>query len=335
MIKGIEDRASRQDVIGKIKTGAAVLKIPKQETFVKKDSVDNDITYTKYKDKDCEILGEKGNDFYIKVNKDDERRAFPMSTGYFFLPPELEDIYGKRATEIDIVFHSNNLDDIIPNSYTRFLGGGLFCKGDGEKARRVNTEGVFEDFKPCLCAYSKYFPEELLTEVDTTTLKESEKRKISKDGTDTFQALVQGAWREITNGKDLTEKKTTIAKLETEKFERSCDARYHLTFLCHKIEGINLYCFDGGGLANLKRLLDDISKAKVMFNRIQGIPLKLRVAMEKQKSIQHGTRKFPKVYLHVPYNLGELMTSRFEDQLKLPAGKDIDFETGEEVEIEN
>jgi hypothetical protein len=78
---------------------------------------------------------------------------------YFIVPKDVEDIYGERPTELDIVFPLSGLDEnglpdlggIYPQALKLYGSSkGLKCKGDGETAMRANEQGVFEEVDcPC------------------------------------------------------------------------------------------------------------------------------------------------------------------------------------------
>lgn len=78
---------------------------------------------------------------------------------YFIVPKEVENIYGERPTELDIVFPLSGLDEnglpdlggIYPQALKLYGSSkGLKCIGNGETARRANEKGEFEEVDcPC------------------------------------------------------------------------------------------------------------------------------------------------------------------------------------------
>ncbi len=76
---------------------------------------------------------------------------YPSETPYFVVPVEVAKVYGEKPVELDVMFAINDIDIIFPQKYTWYgVSKGPKCIGDGERAMRVNEEGVFES-RECPC----------------------------------------------------------------------------------------------------------------------------------------------------------------------------------------
>lgn len=68
---------------------------------------------------------------YLGVKLDNR----PKAVDYFVVPDEVKAVYGEKPTELDVVFHSDNFDEIMPAWLKRYGDQtGLICRGDGQKA---------------------------------------------------------------------------------------------------------------------------------------------------------------------------------------------------------
>jgi hypothetical protein len=79
--------------------------------------------------------------------------TYPTETSYFVVPREVEQMYGEEPTELDILFLSNEIEDIFPQSYEYYRSSGLYCYGNGEAAERYDED--VKKFLPreCPCEY--------------------------------------------------------------------------------------------------------------------------------------------------------------------------------------
>jgi hypothetical protein len=103
-------------------------------------------------------LDQNGNPIQ-KRDKFGELEFHPKDVHYFVCPSEVEALFGKNPTELDIAFPLSGLDEnglpdiggLFPQAY-KYYGSsrGLKCVGDGETAMKANEEGVFEEVEcPC------------------------------------------------------------------------------------------------------------------------------------------------------------------------------------------
>jgi hypothetical protein len=62
-------------------------------------------------------------------------KEVPQATDYFVVPDEVKAVYGDKPKSLDIMFPTNDLDQVFPCWYKRYGDQwGLICRGDGEAA---------------------------------------------------------------------------------------------------------------------------------------------------------------------------------------------------------
>lgn len=103
-------------------------------------------------------LDSQGN-LIQRRDKFGELEFHPQDISYFICPAEVQKMFGKEPTELDIAFPLSGLDEnglpdiggLFPQAYKYYgKSKGLKCVGDGETAMRANEEGVFEEVEcPC------------------------------------------------------------------------------------------------------------------------------------------------------------------------------------------
>lgn len=86
--------------------------------------------------------------------------SYPKPVDYFVWPEEykevLTELFGERAREMDIMFPTEDLEQICPQYLKRYGTTGLLCRGDGVVAECVNQETgewVEIECNPEECAY--------------------------------------------------------------------------------------------------------------------------------------------------------------------------------------
>jgi len=68
---------------------------------------------------------------YLGVKQDNRPRA----VDYFVVPDEVKAVYGEKPAELDIVFHSDDINEVMPSWLKRYGDqAGLICRGDGATA---------------------------------------------------------------------------------------------------------------------------------------------------------------------------------------------------------
>ncbi|MBF8259441.1 MAG: hypothetical protein HW377_1815 [Actinobacteria bacterium] len=86
----------------------------------------------------------------IKV-KNAKGVEYPKDVDYFVCPPEVQEIYGEKPKELDVLIPSTDPALYFPQALKWYKGARLVCKGNGETATRINTEtgNMFEMACPC------------------------------------------------------------------------------------------------------------------------------------------------------------------------------------------
>ena len=86
----------------------------------------------------------------IKV-KNSKGVEYPKDVDYFVCPPEVQEIYGEKPKELDVLIPSTDPALYFPQALKWYKGARLVCKGDGETATRINMEtgNMFEMACPC------------------------------------------------------------------------------------------------------------------------------------------------------------------------------------------
>jgi hypothetical protein len=79
--------------------------------------------------------------------------SYPRATDYFVCPDEVKAVFGEKPKELRVVFPLDTQSKVFPQDLKMYRkGGGLFCSGDGETAKRWSPEGQLVD-RPCPCEY--------------------------------------------------------------------------------------------------------------------------------------------------------------------------------------
>ena len=74
-------------------------------------------------------------------------REYPVATDYFVCPPEVEEVVGRQPTALNIIFPSDDHEQVMPTYYKAYSNvRGKVCQGDGETARRlVDVDAMHRD----------------------------------------------------------------------------------------------------------------------------------------------------------------------------------------------
>lgn len=82
----------------------------------------------------------------LGVKKESQRSGgspYPQAVDFFVCPPEVQEVYGEKPTELKVMFPSDDLELVAPQYYKCYsYSQGLICKGNGKTCRRkidVNT----------------------------------------------------------------------------------------------------------------------------------------------------------------------------------------------------
>lgn len=73
----------------------------------------------------------------IHLGIKDPEKGYPRQTDYFVCPPEVQAVYGPKPKVLDIMFVSDDLEQVAPQAYKAYTRQGLVCRGDGETATRL------------------------------------------------------------------------------------------------------------------------------------------------------------------------------------------------------
>ncbi|CAI4031628.1 hypothetical protein DNFV4_02047 [Nitrospira tepida] len=78
--------------------------------------------------------------------------SYPVETPYFVVPKEVQELYGEKPTELDVMFPSNNPELIFPQSL-RWYGNshGLKCIGNKKQAQRLDERTFRFEPRECPC----------------------------------------------------------------------------------------------------------------------------------------------------------------------------------------
>lgn len=88
----------------------------------------------------------------VKVISPKSGKEYPRETDYFVCPEEVRKVYGEKPKELEIRFPINDLDIIFPTAYIWWgKSKGAKCRGDGEKALRLNEETKEMEERTCPC----------------------------------------------------------------------------------------------------------------------------------------------------------------------------------------
>ncbi len=79
-------------------------------------------------------------------------KTYPTEVDYLVCPPEVEQVYGERPTELDVMLPSDNPEEVFVQKYAMYgAGSGLKCHGNGEQAERYNEQTKSWDIIRCTC----------------------------------------------------------------------------------------------------------------------------------------------------------------------------------------
>lgn len=79
-------------------------------------------------------------------------KTYPTEVDYLVCPPEVEQVYGEKPTELDVMLPSDNPEEVFVQKYAMYgAGSGLKCHGNGEQAERYNEQTKNWDMVPCTC----------------------------------------------------------------------------------------------------------------------------------------------------------------------------------------
>ena len=80
------------------------------------------------------------------------KKAYPRATDYLVCPPEVQKVFGDRPTSLDIMFPADDAAVIFTQELKMYKASGLWCAGNGERARRWDEQGNLKEMA-CPCEY--------------------------------------------------------------------------------------------------------------------------------------------------------------------------------------
>ena len=91
----------------------------------------------------------------IKV-KNAQGTEYPKEVDYFVCPLEVQNVYGERPTELDVLFPHDDPEIVFPQQLILWgQSKGIKCQGNRQEAERLNEQtGKFEP-RPCPCDFLK------------------------------------------------------------------------------------------------------------------------------------------------------------------------------------
>ena len=80
------------------------------------------------------------------------KRGYPKATDYFVVTPEVEAVFGHEPKRLDVMFPVDDPALIFPQEYKLYKTAGLWCAGDGERAKRWDERGELRE-RACPCEF--------------------------------------------------------------------------------------------------------------------------------------------------------------------------------------
>ena len=78
-------------------------------------------------------------------------KEYPVEKDYFVCPPEFAPVFGEKPKELRVMLPVNDPEEVFPQTMVWYgASRGPKCRGNGERAERINDAGEFED-RDCPC----------------------------------------------------------------------------------------------------------------------------------------------------------------------------------------
>ena len=94
----------------------------------------------------------------IKVEKTTSKGPvqFPRETDYFVCPPEVQEVYGEKPTELDVMLPHDDPEVVFVQKLARYgASAGLKCHGNGQEALELNEQTRDWVARKCPCEKRK------------------------------------------------------------------------------------------------------------------------------------------------------------------------------------
>ncbi len=193
----------------------------------------------------------------IAIGYIDENKNIPKAVDYFVVPPEVQEVYGEKPCELDIMLPHEDLEVVMP-AYLKRYGNkfGLICRGTGETAHlsvnygNLKEYGIAEDNgKYTLISTGEILPVEMI-----------KGRKYIKT-----PCLYKSCPSYIT---------------------KKCKEICILSVLLYKVPGaIGVYSIDTSSYNSYQNIKVSLEMVRAIFGRVSFIPLRLKVVMQEKNPI--------------------------------------------------
>ena len=88
----------------------------------------------------------------ITVDAGNGKRPYPKAVDYFVCPPEVQKVHGAKPKELAVMLPLDDPEKVFPQAFKMYKASGLFCSGDGERARRWGDDGELKEIA-CPCPF--------------------------------------------------------------------------------------------------------------------------------------------------------------------------------------
>lgn len=171
---------------------------------------------------------------------------YPSATDYFVVPKVIQDVYGEKPRELDVVFPTDDIGRVAGVSWKNYSAArGKVCWGDGTKAvRMIDLEKL-----PRRDRYPEYSQDEYDAAIVTKDSTKIERREIACPAKD-----------------------CVFAK------KNACKPVMNLMVLLPKVPGIGIWQLDTGSINSILDVRGGIDLVtRLSGGVLAGIPLKLRL----------------------------------------------------------
>ncbi len=223
-----------------------------------------------------------------------DERGIPRAVDYFVVPPEVQEVYGPKPRELDILIPNEDIDSFFPAHLKRYGEQfGLICKGDGQIAT------IPAD-------YARKFGQEY--------------NIFLQDGK--FYYKETGEVLNIRKGKSSQEWIDFPCQYKNCKFYKGkrCTEVAILNVILPKVPGIlGVYSLDTGSFNSYTNIRNSLSILKGIFGKISFIPLKLKVRMQQMNPLI-GNKRIKTIVPVLYIDMGEL---NFEQVMEMAKDREL------------
>lgn len=227
--------------------------------------------------------------FNTKEEEMKSKKPFPRAVDWFVVDhlPEVTKLYGRRPTQLEIMCPSNDIETVLPGLYKNNRGDIINCVGDGQTARRMDGDGIWNEIPYCNCGYRQGLP------AKTVLAKDIKFRSGDYCILKTDDPLEKDVWRQIQS--------ETPNGIRLHELEPTCGPKVEIRFLLYKtnksilhpyvIRTRHLKTYDY--IKNTLVLIKNGNENTEGLNRLMNVPLVLNIRVEKSY-VMENNRKIPK-----------------------------------------